>query len=158
MAKKYLVTLTAEEREQLTALLAAGKRSALTILHARGLRKADQDDGRPPGDDARIAQPLDCSLRTIERIRQRFLERGLEQALGRKPQDRPSRPRKFDGAAQARLIALACSTPPDGRARWTMKLLADTLVELEVFDSVSDETVGRVRKKTNCSHTARSRG
>jgi transposase len=158
MAKRYLVTLTPEEREQFADLVSAGKRSALTITRARVLLKADQADGGPAWPDQRIAEALDCGLRTVERIRQRFVERGLEQALGRKPQDRPSRERKFDGAAEARLIALACSAPPDGRARWTMKLLADRLVELEVFDSVSDETVRRVLKKTSCSRTARSSG
>ena len=153
MAKKYLVTLTAEERDRLTGLVSAGKRSALTITRARILLKADQADGGPAWDDARIAEALDCGLRTVERVRQRFVERGLEPALGRKPQDRPSRERKLDGAAEARLIALACSAPPDGRARWTLKLLADRLVELEVIDSVSDETVRRVLKKTSCGRT-----
>jgi transposase len=151
--KKYLVTLTAEERDWLTGLISAGKRSALTITRARILLKADQADGGPAWEDQDIAQALDCSARTVERVRQRFVERGPEQALGRKPQDRPSRERKFDGAAEARLIALACSAPPEGRACWTMRLLADRLVELEVFDSVSDETVRRVLKKTNLSRT-----
>ena len=151
--KKYLVTLTPEEREQLTDLLSAGKRSALTLTRARILLKADQADSGPAWPDERIAEALDCGLRTIERVRQRFVERGLEGALGRKPQDRPGRLRKLDGRAEARLIALACSEPPAGRARWTMKLLADRLVELEVFDSVSDETVRRVLKKTNSSRT-----
>ena len=158
MAKKYLVTLTADEREWLTGLVSAGKRSALTITRARTLLKADQAPGGPAWDDARIAEALDCGLRTVERVRQRFVERGPEAALGRKPQDRPSRERKFDGAAEARLIALACSAPPEGRARWTLKLLADKLVELEVFGSVSDETVRRVLKKTSCGRTARSSG
>jgi transposase len=153
MSKKYLVTLTTEEREHLEGLLSSGQRSALTITRARILLKADQADGGPAWDDARIADALDCGKRTVERVRQRFVERGLERALGRKPQDRPSRERKFDGAAEARLIALACSTPPAGHARWTMKLLADRLVELEVFASVSDETVRRVLKKTNSSPT-----
>jgi transposase len=151
--KKYLVTLTPEERDWLTGLVSAGKRSALTITRARILLKADQADGGPAWEDQGIAQALDCSVRTVERVRQRFVERGPEQALGRKPQDRPSRERKFDGAAEARLIAVACSAPPEGRARWTMKLLADKLVELEVFDSVSDETVRRVLKKTSLSPT-----
>jgi transposase len=151
--KKYLVTLTPEEREHLVGLVSAGKRSALTITRARILLKADQADGGPAWDDARIAEALDCGTRTVERVRQRFVERGLEQAPGRKPQDRPSRQRKFDGAAEARLIALACSAPPRGRKHWTMKLLADRLVELEVFDSVSDETVRRVLKKTSSSRT-----
>jgi transposase len=151
--KKYLVTLTPEARDWLTGLVSAGKRSALTITRARILLKADQAGGGPAWEDQDIAQALDCSVRTVERVRQRFVERGPEQALGRKPQDRPSRERKFDGAAEARLIAVACSAPPEGRARWTMKLLADKLVELEVFDSVSDETVRRVLKKTNLSPT-----
>jgi transposase len=151
--KKYLVTLTADERLWLTGLVSAGKRSALTITRARILLKADQAEGGPAWEDAVIAEALDCSARTVERVRQRFVERGLEPALGRKPQDRPSRERKFDGAAEARLIALACSRPPEGHARWTLKLLADQLVELEVFDSVSDETVRRVLKKTNSSPT-----
>lgn len=149
MAKKYLVTLTAEERVRLTGLVSAGRRSALTITRARILLKADQATGGPAWEDARIAAALDCGLRTVERVRQRFVERGLEPALGRKPQDKPSRERKFDGAAEARLIALACSQPPAGRARWTLKLLADKLVELEVFESVSDEAVRRVLKKTS---------
>jgi transposase len=149
--KKYLVTLTAEERHHLTALVSAGKRSALTLTRARILLKANQADGGPAWDDARMAEALDCGLRTVERIRQRFVEQGLEPALGRKPQDQPSRPRKLDGAAEARLIALACSAPPEGRKEWTMRLLADQLVELDVVDSVSDETVRRVLKKTRSS-------
>ena len=151
--KKYLVTLDAEERQHLGKLVSAGRRSARTLTRARILLKADQAPGGPAWDDARIAEALDCGQRTVERVRQRFVEHGLERALGRKPQDRPSRERKFDGAAEARLIALACSQPPQGRARWTLKLLADKLVELEVFESVSDETVRRVLKKTNSSPT-----
>ena len=149
--KKFLVTLTADERQHLAGLLAAGKRSALTLTRARILLKADQADGGPAWEDARIAAALDCGVRTIERIRQRFVEQGLEDALARKKQDRPSRQRKLDGRAEARLIALACSPPPDGRAAWTLQLLADQLVELKVVDSVCDETVRRVLKKTNSS-------
>ncbi len=151
--KKYLVTLTEEERQWLSALVKAGRRSALTITRARILLKADQAKGGPAWDDARIAEALDCGLRTVERVRRRFVERGPEQALGRKAQDRPSRERKLDGAAEARLIAVACSQPPEGRDRWTLKLLADKLVELEVVDSVSDETVRRALKKTSCGRT-----
>src|SRR5437763_3699079 len=99
MAKKYLVTLTADERRWLTGLVSAGKRSAPTITRARILLKADQADGGPAWEDADIAQALDCSVRAAERVRRRFVERGREPALGRKPQDRPSRERKFDGAA-----------------------------------------------------------
>ena len=132
--KKYLVTLTPDERDHLTGLLSAGKRSALTLARARILLKADQADGRPAWADDRIAEALDCGVRTVERVRQRFVERGLEAALGRKPQDRPSRERKLDG-----------------RAAWTLQLLADKLVELRVVDSVCDETVRRVLKKTRSS-------
>ena len=149
--KRYLVTLTPEERQRLADLLSAGKRSALTLTRARILLKADQAPGGPAWEGAEIAQALDCGLRTVERVRQRFVERGLEAALGRKPQDRPSRERKLDGRAEARLIALACSEPPDGRAAWTLQLLADKLVELRVVDSVCDETVRRVLKKTRSS-------
>ena len=149
--KKFLVTLTADERQHLAGLLAAGKRSALTLTSARILLKADQADGGPAWEDARIAAALDCGVRTIERIRQRFVEQGLEAALGRKPQDRPSRERKLDGRGEARLIALACSAPPEGRQEWTMKLLADKLVELQVVDAICDETVRRVLKKTRSS-------
>ena len=149
--KKYLITLTADEREHLAGLLSAGKRSALALARARILLKADQAQGGPAWPDDRIAEALDCGVRTVERVRQRFVERGLEQALGRKPQDRPSRQRKLDGRAEARLVALACSQPPDGRAAWTLQLLADKLVELKVVDSVCDETVRRALKKTRSS-------
>ena len=151
--KRYLVTLTDEERQWLTGLVSAGKRSALSITRARILLKADQAEGGPAWEDAAIADALDCGQRTVERVRERFVERGLEQALGRKPQDRPSRVRTLDGAAEARLIAVACSPPPDGRDHWTLKLLADKLVELGVVEAISDETVRRALKKTSCSRT-----
>src|SRR3954447_14891268 len=117
--KRYLVTLTAAERRDLAKLVSAGRRSARTLTRARVLLKADQADGGPAWDDARIAEALGCGHRTIERVREHFVERGVEAALVHKPQDRPSRPRTLDGAAQARLIAVACSAPPPGRARWT---------------------------------------
>src|SRR5690242_11952024 len=107
--KKYLVTLTPEERQRLAKLVSAGKRSARTLTRTRILLKADQAKGGPAWEDAAIAEALGCGLRTVERVRQRFVERGLDAALAHKPQDRPSRERKFDGAAEARLIALACS-------------------------------------------------
>ena len=149
--KKYLVTLTAEERQQLQDLIAAGKAAARKLAHARILLKADQAEGGPAWPDGPIAEALEVSVATVERVRQRFVEQGLEAALGRKPQDRPGRPRKLDGAAEARLIALACSPPPAGRDAWTLKLLADQLVELEVVGAVSDETVRRALKKTRSS-------
>src|SRR5688500_14363217 len=149
--KKYKVTLTAEERERLQELIASGKGAAKRLAHARVLLKANASGGGPAWPDARIAQAVELSVATVERVRQRFVEQGLEAALVRKKQDRPSRERKLDGAAEARLIALACSPPPVGRVCWTMQLLADRLVELEVVDSVCDETVRRVLKKTRSS-------
>jgi transposase len=149
--KKYKVTLTAEERESLQGLITTGKAAAQKLAHARILLKADAAEGGPAWDDQRIADATEVSTDTVARVRQRFVERGLEAALTRKKQDRPSRERKLDGRAEARLIALACSAPPDGRKEWTMKLLADRLVELEVVDTVSDETVRRILKKTRSS-------
>jgi transposase len=148
---KYKVTLTAEERQQLQILITAGKAAAKKLMHARILLKADAADGGPAWPDERIAEAVDVSAATIGRVRQRFVEQGLEAALVRKKQDRPSRERKLDGRAEARLIALACSQPPGGRATWTLQLLADKLVELKVVDSVCDETVRRVLKKTSSS-------
>ena len=147
--KKYLVTLTPEERDQLTRLTTAGKASARTLTRARILLKADQAEAGPAWGDADIAAALDCGLRTVERVRQRFVERGLDAALTHKEQERPRRQRVLDGAAEARLIALACSQPPDGRAGWTLRLLAARLVELEVVEAVSAEAVRRALKKTS---------
>jgi transposase len=149
--KKYKVTLTPEERNSLQDLIAAGKAAALKLTHARALLKADAAPGGPAWTDARIAEALEINVTTVERLRERFVEQGLDAALVRKQQDRPSRERKMDGRAEARLVALACSEPPRGRARWTLRLLADQLVELEVVDTVSTETVRRVLKKTNSS-------
>ena len=156
--KRYVVTLTAEEREQLHHLIAAGKAAARKLMHARILVKADAAPGGPDWPDDRIAEAFDVSTATVGRVRQRFVEQGLEAALVRKAQDRPSRPLKIDGRAEAHLIALACSPPPDGRAEWTMQLLADRLVALHVVDAVCDETVRRVLKKTNSSPGRRSSG
>jgi transposase len=147
--KKYIVTLTAEERQGLLGIIAAGKASAQKLAHARILLKADAGPEGPAWNDEQIAEAFDVSTATIVRVRQRFVELGLDAALVRKPQDRPSRQRKLDGRAEARLIALACSKPPEGRAEWTMQLLADQLVALQVVDSISDETVRRTLKKTN---------
>jgi transposase len=152
-AKRYLVTLTADEREQLETLVRTGKRSARTITRARILLKADQADGGPAWEDARIAEALGCGHRTVERVRERFVTAGLDAALHHKPQERPSRPPVLDGAAEAKLIALACATAPDGQRAWTLRLLADRLVELDVVPSVSRETVRRVLKKTRSSRT-----
>jgi hypothetical protein len=150
--KKYKVTLTAEERNSLQELIANSKVAAKKLIHARILLKADAAPGGPAWTDVRIADALEVNVTTVERLRERFVEQGLEAALGRKKQDRPSRERTLDGKAEARLIALACSEPPQGRVRWTLRLLADKLVELEIVDAVSTETVRRVLKKTNSSH------
>jgi hypothetical protein len=147
--KSYKVTLDAEGRQHLHDLIAAGQAAARKLAHARILLKADAADGSPAWPDWQIADALEVSTDTIERVRQRFVELGLEAALDRKRRERPPREIKLDGRAEARLIALACSTPPDGRAVWTMQLLADKLVELEVVDSISDETVRLALKKTS---------
>ncbi len=149
--KKYKVTLTDQERQQLSDLIASGKGAARKLARARILLKADAAPGGPAWPDERIAEAVEVSRATVERVRQRFVEQGLEASLGRKPQDRPSRERKLDGRAEARLIALACSEPPEGRQEWTMRLLADKLVELRVVDTISDETVRRALKKTRSS-------
>jgi transposase len=149
--KKYKVTLTADERQALHDLIAAGKAAAKKLSHARILLKADAAPAGPAWTDDRIAEAVEVNLRTVERVRQRFVEQGLEAALVRKKQGRPSRERKLDGAGEARLIALACSEPPQGRSGWTLQLLADQLVRLHVVDAISDETVRQVLKKTPSS-------
>src|SRR5438874_7008370 len=156
--KKYRVTLTDEERQGLHELVSAGKAAAKRLARARILLKADAAPGGPAWTDDLIAEALEVSTDTVGRVRQRFVEQGLEAALARKKQDRPSRERVLDGRAEARLIALACSAPPDGRKEWTMRLLADRLVELEVVDAVSDETVRRALKKTRSSRGGRNNG
>ena len=147
--KKYGVTLTAEERQGLEDLIAVGKAAAQKLAHARILLKADAAPDGPGGADDRIAEAVEVSIATVERVRRRFVEHGLEAALVRKPQDRPSRLAKLDGRAEAHLIALAGSRPPEGRAAWTMQLLADKLVELQLVDSISDETVRRALQQTS---------
>jgi transposase len=149
--KRYKVTLDADERQHLHDLIAAGKAAARKLAHARILLKADAADGGPAWPDHRIADALEVSTATVERVRQRFVEQGLDAALDRKQRERPAREIKLDGRAEAQLIALACSAPPEGRATWTMQLLADKLVELEVVGSISDETVRLALKKTSSS-------
>ncbi len=149
--KKYKVTLTAEERNSLQGLIAAKGTAAKKVLHARVLLKADAGPEGPAWTDARIAEAFEVDISTVERLRQRCVEQGPDAALGRKRQDRPSRPRTLDGKAEAHLIALACSEPPAGRVRWTLRLLADKLVELEIVEAVSTETVRRVLKKMSSS-------
>jgi transposase len=142
--KKYLVTLTDDERQYLEQLLAKGKAAARTLRHAQALLKADRPSGWA---DAAIADAFGLSVRTVERLRQRFVEDGLEAAL--KPKPVPRLPRKIDGAVEAHLVALACSDPPAGRRRWTLRLLADKLVALELVASISHEGVRQALKKTS---------
>lgn len=148
MNKKYVVTLESYERRQLRELIRAGRAAAYKRRHAEVLLKADAGPQGPAWTDERIAEAFDVSLRTVEHVRQRFVEEGLESAVSRRKQRSPSRERKLDGRGEARLAALACSQPPQGRGSWTLRLLADQLVVLEVVDSISRETVRQVLKKT----------
>ena len=156
--KKYRVTLTTDERQNLQDLIASGKAAAKKLAHARILLKADQADGGPAWPDHRIAEAVEVSVDTVERVRRRLVEQGLDAALARKAQDRPSRERVIDGRAEARLVALACSAPPGGRKLWTLRLLSDKLVELEVVPSVAPETVRQALKKTRSSRGCVSSG
>jgi transposase len=147
MEKRYIVNLTLDERAGLTQLVKRERVSGLKRQRANILLKADEGLT-----DQEIADELDVGLVTVERVRKRCCERGLEACLERKAQDMPSRPRKLDGESEARLAQIACSPPPGGRARWTIGLLADKLVELKVFDTVSASTIQRGLKKMKSSH------
>ena len=153
MKKKYPVILSDTEREQLKNLIAAGTVPARKLTHARILLKADQGpEGSAWVDDA-VAEAVETSQPTVCRVRKQYFEEGLEAALKRRPPNREYH-RKLDGEQEARLVALACSEPPEGRARWSLRLLADKLVELEIVDEeVSYQTVRRTLKKTNSSPT-----
>jgi hypothetical protein len=144
----YRVTLTADERADLEALIRKGTGAAQKLARARILLKADQGPDGPAWADERVADALDVAVRTVGNVRQRFVEGGLAGALARKPQCRPSKVRLLDGRAEARLIALACSEPPAGRACWTLQLLAARLVELRVVPAISADPGGRALKKT----------
>ena len=151
MAKKYIVTLTDDERAQLLALTKRGKVSARRLTRAHLLLQTDAGLS-----DEAVAQALHIGTATVERLHKRFVEEGLEAALAERP--RPGGQRKLDGKQEAFLIALACSTPPEGRTCWTMQLLADKLVELQVIEAISDETVRHTLKKTPSSRGRRRRG
>lgn len=156
MVKKYIVRLSEQERQWLGGFVSKGKAAAYKIKHANMLLKADADG--PGWIDERIAEAFGCCVSTVENVRRRCVLQGLQAALERKKQVRPSRQPKLDGEGEARLIALACSEPPEGRDRWTLQMLADELVCLKVVDSISGQTVRRTLKKTNFSLTARSAG
>jgi transposase len=156
--KRYIVTLSAEEREHLDTLIQKGTSPARQVLKARILLKADASDAGDAWSDSQIATALDTSIDTVARTRQQLVEEGLEAALTRKHSPASARPRIFDGAAEAKLIALACSEPPKGRARWSLKLLEEAVVELNIVVRASDNTIGRTLKKTRSSRTFRSSG
>ncbi len=150
MEKRYRVTLTKEEREALQSMVSAGKAAARKLVRARILLLADQADGGPAKKDPEIADALGCGRATIDRVRKQFAEEGLEAVLTPKPTTRIYE-RRLDGKTEARLVAIACGAPPEGRARWTLRLLADRIVALGYVESVSHEAVRQTLKKANLS-------
>jgi poly-gamma-glutamate capsule biosynthesis protein CapA/YwtB (metallophosphatase superfamily) len=156
--KKYIVNLSAEERDRLNALIQKGKCPARQALKARILLKADASEAGDAWSDSQIAEALDTSADTVSRTRQHLVEGGIDAALIRKHSPNSARKPIFDGAAEAKLIALACSAPPQGRKRWTLTLLEAAVVELNIVDRASDNTIGRTLKKTRSSLTSGSNG
>jgi transposase len=156
MNKKYIVRLTEAEREQLEILVSKGKTAAYRIKHANILLMTDANG--PNMADEQVAKALACHANTVRNVRQRLVEQGFEAALERQKQERPSRAKILDGEKEARLIAVSCGKPPEGRAKWTMRLLADKLVELDIVDFVSAATVQRTLKKTNSSRISANVG
>lgn len=150
MEKRYRVTLVESERDDLRKLVSVGKAAAQKLVRARILLLADQSEGGSSKSDPAIVDSLGCGRASVERVRKRFVEEGLDAALNPRPSSRVYE-RKMDGQAEAHLIALACSTAPEGRSRWTLRLLSDQMVVLEHVESVSFETVRRTLKKTNLS-------
>jgi hypothetical protein len=150
-SKKYIVTLSEEEQIELKTLVSKGKGAAYRIKHAHILLNADENGASRRDED--IACLLSCHFNTVANVRRRFVEQGLDAALERKKRPAPPVASKLDGRGEARLIALACSTPPAGRAKWTLRLLADELVGLGVVESICGETVRQTLKKTNLSRT-----
>jgi hypothetical protein len=156
--KKYAVKLSEAERRQLHGLINKGKSPAKRLLKARILLKADASDVGEAWSDGQIIEALDTNASMVARVRQQLVEEGLDAVLSRKPRATPAIQPIFDGEKQARLTALACSAPPEGRARWTLRLLEDKVVELGIVERASDNTIGRVLKKMRFSRTAKSSG
>ena len=149
---KFVVWLSGEERADLECMIRTGRAAAYRLLKARILLKADVSEGGDGWPDARIAEALETSLSTVLRTRRQLVEEGLEAALARKKRSTPPS-RIFDGEAEAKLITLACSEPPEGYARWSLRLLEKRVVELGIVEAASDSTIGRVLKKTNSNRT-----
>jgi len=158
MSPRYRVTLTKEERKELETMTRRGKTHARRFIHARALLLCDAGADGPAWNVSDVAEALGVTSRSIEHLKKRFVEDGLEAALERKAREKPPREVIFDGAFEARLIALACSEAPEGHRRWTVRLLADKAVELSFVESVSHMTVQRVLKKTNLSLISASIG
>lgn len=156
--KRYVVRLSGEERERLEALVGRGKSPARRILKARILLKADVSAAAEGWSDSRIIEALETSASMVYRVRKQLVEEGVEAVLSRKQRATPAVARIFDGEKEARLIALACSRPPKGRARWTLRLLENKVVELGIVERASDSTIGRTLKKTRSSPIAASTG
>ncbi len=157
-AKKYIVELMPKERESLEHLRKKGRVQPYRRTRAEILLLADQSSGGPAWKDEDIAQAVGVSQRTVEKVRQRLVEQGFEAALERKKRETPPVAPKLTGDKEARIIALACSPAPNGRARWTLELLAEKLVELKCFDSISPTSIATVLKKMNFSLTGKSAG
>lgn len=156
--KRYVVRLSAAEREQLVGLIHKGKRSAQLLTKARILLKSDVSEAGEGWSDSRIAGALDTSVANIERTRRQLVEEGFEAVLTRKYNPNSARTRIFDGAAEAKLIALACGPAPAGYARWTLSLLEEKVVALNIVGKASDNTIGRTLKKTSSSRISSSNG
>ena len=148
IVKKYVVRLSSDEREQLATLIRKGSSPAERLMKARILLKADVSEAGEGWSDNEIIEALETSASMVYRVRKQLVEDGLEAVLSRKPRATPAVPRIFDGEKEAKLIALACSEPPKGRARWTLRLLENKVVELNIVDRASDSTIGRTLKKT----------
>ncbi len=153
MAPRYRVTLTQEERQELEAISTKGKRAARTIIHARALLLLDAGDHGPKWRVAKVAEALGTTPRSLEHLKKQFVEEGLPAAIERKKRETPPREIQFGGEFEAHLLALACSEAPEGRKRWTVRLLAEKMVELKMVPSVSPMTVCNTLKKTNLSLT-----
>jgi len=156
--KKYVVRLSADEREKLSDFIWSGKRSAQLLTKARILLKSDVSEAGEGWSDSKIAETLDTSLANIERTRRQLVEEGYEAVLTRKYNPNSARPRIFDGAAEAKLIALTCGPAPAGYARWTLSLLEEKVVELKIVEKASDNTIGRTLKKTFSNRISSSNG